>query len=224
MAELTNQQIAEELAPYGVAATDLLIRKIRAYINLLNRWNKRTSLTTVNDPLETIRFHFGESIFAAGKVPIQNGRLADVGSGAGFPGMPLLLAVPGLEVTLIESNAKKCAFLSEVVREIGGSDFKVHQGRATEPDVRCRVFRGRAEEFPEGPARFDFVTVRAVGDIPSVLNWASVRLNAAGKVVLWLSQAGIDSLRSDFVWTWRDPDKIPGSARRFLLIGERNRR
>lgn len=223
MAEITDQQIAQELAPYGVASNDLLCRKIRAYIALLLRWNRSTSLTTVVDPREIVRFHFGESIFAAVKVPIQNGRLADLGSGAGFPGIPLFLAVPGLDVTLIESNKKKCAFLAEAIREIGGNDIKTRQGAPTKRDVHCRVFRGRAEELAEDDEKFDFVAARAVGDIPSVLDWTSQRLHSDGKVVLWLGNDAIDRIQKDSAWSWRAPERIPVSARRFLLVGTMNR-
>lgn len=223
MTELTDRQIARDLGPYGVIGNDLLIRKIRTYIALLLRWNKSTSLTTVVDPREVVRVHFGESIFAADKVPIQNGRLADVGSGAGFPGIPLFLAVPELDVTLIESNKKKCAFLSEAIREVGGNDIQARRGAPTKREVRCRVFRGRAEELSEDEEKFDFVTARAVGDIPSVLDWAGLHLNRDGKVALWLGQAGIDGIQKDSSWNWRAPEKIPGSARRFLLIGAKNR-
>ncbi len=224
MTNITTKEIAKELAPYGVPSDELLFRKISTYIGLLLRWNRATSLTTVVDPHEIVRFHFGESIFAAKKVPIRNGRLADVGSGAGFPGVPLFLAVPGLDMTLIESNAKKCTFLAEAIREIGGNDIKARQGLRSTRDVHCRVFRGRAEEFPEGEAKFDFVTVRAVGDIPSVLDWANDHLAMDGKVVLWLGQAAIDSVESEKSWVWHAPEKIPGSKRRFLLIGTRSDR
>lgn len=223
MTEITDQQIAQGLAPYGVAGSELLYSKIRTYIALLLRWNKSTSLTTIVDPQEIVKFHFGESIFAATRVPIQNGRLADLGSGAGLPGIPLFLAVPGLDVTLIESNKKKCAFLSEAIREIGGNDIKAGEGTVTQRGVHCRVFRGRAEELPEDEEKFDFVTARAVGDIPKVLDWACERLNGDGKAILWLGREGMDSIQKNSSWIWRDQEKIPGSTRRFLLVGTKNR-
>ena len=99
-----------------------LCERIRTYISLLLRWNQSISLTTVTNSDEILRFHFGESLFAASAFSLENGRLADVGSGAGFPGLPLAMLLPDLNVTLIESNAKKFTFLSEVVRELGSPE------------------------------------------------------------------------------------------------------
>src|SRR5271156_2910307 len=107
MKQLSIDTIRAALKPYGVAANDLLCEQIRMYIDLLLRWNQKTSLTTVTDPTEILRFHFGESLFAAGCVPIRHGRLADVGSGAGFPAVPIRMVSEGLEVILVESNQKK---------------------------------------------------------------------------------------------------------------------
>ncbi len=114
MTTLSNSLIESTLRPYGVAIESEVADKIRAYVALLLKWNKAISLTTVTDPVEILKFHFGESIFAAAVANLVRSRLADVGSGAGFPGSPLAIVVPSLDVTLIESNAKKCAFLSEV--------------------------------------------------------------------------------------------------------------
>ena len=115
---LSDLRIAEILSVYGIATSPALAGAIRTYISMLVRWNSRISLTTVVDPVEILKFHFGESLFAISKVPISFGRLADVGSGAGFPGLPLGIFLPDLEVVLIESNVKKAAFLSEVIREL----------------------------------------------------------------------------------------------------------
>ena len=87
------------------------------------------SLTTVTNPNEILKFHFGESLFAAPAAQISDGRLADVGSGAGFPGLAIRILVEPLEVMLIESNTKKAAFLSEVSRELCLKDVEVFRGR-----------------------------------------------------------------------------------------------
>ena len=95
----TNTQISDILRPYGVrTATDLTAR-IKAYIELLLKWNKSVSLTTVTKGDEILRFHFGESLLALPMLPVEKSRLADVGTGAGFPGLPLAMAKPALEVT-----------------------------------------------------------------------------------------------------------------------------
>src|SRR5580704_11354283 len=150
MIELTNSQMEKSLGYYGVEVRNGLLEAIRTYISILLRWNSKISLTTVTDPLEILKFHFGEGLFAAKSVPIKNGRLADVGSGAGFPGLPLAMLLPDLEVVLIESNLKKATFLSEVIRTLTLGNVK--------------VWRGRMEDMPlDAKSRFDFVTARALG-------------------------------------------------------------
>jgi len=80
----------------------------------LLRWNEKLNLTAIRDPLEILYRHFCESMFAAGAIPVDKGRLADIGSGPGFPGIPLKIARPELELCLVESNIKKGTFLAEV--------------------------------------------------------------------------------------------------------------
>src|SRR5689334_6164175 len=114
MKDLSSADLAPLLTPYYPMYSVHLGDRIRAYIALLSEWNRKISLTAVTDPIEIVKFHFGESLFAAYTLEIGDGRLADVGSGAGFPGIPIALAVPCVQVTLIEANAKKAAFLYEV--------------------------------------------------------------------------------------------------------------
>jgi 16S rRNA (guanine527-N7)-methyltransferase len=202
---LSDSQIQTALSPYGASLNPSQCDAVRTYIDLLLRWNGRISLTTVTDPDEILRFHIGESISAISAVPIEKGRLADVGSGAGFPGVPLALFLPHLDVTLIESNAKKATFLSEVQRQLN-----LH---------RVRVFRGRAEELVAQGAKFDYVTARAVGRYDELLLWSSKILNPAGKAVLWLGDKDALEVSAYPGWTWHARQKIVGSQKRFLLAG-----
>lgn len=197
------------VAPYGISSDDRLCERIRSYISLLLRWNERVSLTTVTDPAEILKFHFGESFLAASAVPIQFGRLADVGSGAGFPGIPLAMIAPDLHVTLIESNLKKSAFLSEIVRSL---DL---------PHVA--VIRSRMEEIRIDSAAFDFVTARAVGTFEDLLSWSAQVLADSGKLVLWVGGEDAALISRNSQWFWRDPIQIPGSKNRLLLVGSPKR-
>src|SRR5271154_1515379 len=115
---LTDQTISQTLQLYGFAPSPEICESIRTYIGLLLRWNQKIALTTITDPLDVLRLHFGESLFGIATVPIRPGRLADVGTGAGFPAIPIGMAVPDLSCTLIESNQKKATFLAEVVRTL----------------------------------------------------------------------------------------------------------
>jgi 16S rRNA (guanine527-N7)-methyltransferase len=96
-----------------------LYPQLSAYLDLLLKWNARTNLTAIRDPEEIVRRHFGESLFAgvhlAAKLSSE-ATLLDLGSGAGFPGLPIQLLLPGLQVTLAESQNKKATFLREAVR------------------------------------------------------------------------------------------------------------
>jgi 16S rRNA (guanine527-N7)-methyltransferase len=205
MKTLSASEISNALEPYGATIEPATADKILAYIALLLKWNRSISLTTVTDPAEIIKFHFGESVFAASALKFAESRLADVGAGAGFPGLPLALTVPGLDVTLIESNTKKCAFLSEVVRALNIPN--------------ATVFRGRMEEFPPGSASFDFITARALGQFDDLLKWSLTHLAPGGKVVLWLGDDDARELSRAPGWTWDQPILIPGSIRRYLLMG-----
>jgi 16S rRNA (guanine527-N7)-methyltransferase len=205
MKKLSISQIADALLPYGISAPPGLCEAIEAYISLLLRWNSKISLTTVTDPLEIVRFHFGESMLAASYAPFQEGRLADVGTGAGFPGIPIKMLAPELALTLIESNSKKAAFLSEVVRVL-------------ELD-RVNIFRGRMEDFPAADPHFDFIAARALGMYSELLKWSQESLSAGGKVYLWLGQEDSAAITRGRSWAWKNSIPIPGSERRFLLIG-----
>src|SRR5260370_19012524 len=86
---------------------------------MLLAWNEKVSLTAIRDALEVLYRHFCESMYAAAAVPLERGRLADVGSGGGFPGLPLKIIRPDLQVFLVESNVKKATFFAETIRELG---------------------------------------------------------------------------------------------------------
>jgi 16S rRNA (guanine527-N7)-methyltransferase len=206
MIKLTNSQMEKSLGYYGVEVQDRLLEAIRTYISILLLWSSKISLTTVTDPLEILKFHFGESLFAAKSVPIKNGRLADVGSGAGFPGLPLAMLLPHLDVVLIESNLKKATFLSEIIRTLALSNVK--------------VWRGRMEEMPRDTmSRFDFATARALGRHEDLLAWSKETLTSAGRIVLWLGAEESARVSRADGWEWIRPISIPDSERRVLLVG-----
>jgi 16S rRNA (guanine527-N7)-methyltransferase len=206
MTELTDSQMEKSLGRYGVEVRKGLLEAIRTYTSILLRWNTKISLTTVTDPVGILKFHFGESFFAAEAVPIKFGRLADVGSGAGFPGLPLAILLPHLEVVLIESNLKKATFISEVIRTLTLGNAK--------------VWRGRMEEMPrDTDSQFDFVTARALGNHDKLLSWSTGALNSTGRAVLWIGAEEADRVSPTDSWKWLSPISIPDSERRVLLVG-----
>ncbi len=125
---ISQMQICEALSPFGITPRGDQIVQISEYVQLLLKWNKSISLTSIVDPAEVVARHFGESMYAAKLLPVENCRLADVGTGAGFPGLALKIASPGIRLTLIESNKKKCAFLAEVVRTLEFTEVEIQGG------------------------------------------------------------------------------------------------
>jgi 16S rRNA (guanine527-N7)-methyltransferase len=202
---LTDGVIDDELRNYGVSATADVCSAIRAYIPLLLHWNRKISLTTVSDPLKILRFHFGECMFAAPAIDNRNGRLADVGSGAGFPGVPLKLLLPTLDVVLIEPNAKKTAFLAEVVREL-----KLE---------RVEVYRGRFDSLTAIGSGFDYVTARALGMHKDLVEWSREATSIGGSMILWLGNEDAVQVSLQRSWKWNRPILIPSSHSRVLLVG-----
>ncbi len=202
---LTEDRIISTLSPFRVHLTAGQIAKIQEYIRLLLKWNQSVSLTSVVDPVEILARHFGESMFICYLLPLGKCRLADIGSGAGFPGLAVKIACPEMHLTLIESNKKKCAFLSEVVRALDLENVEVMPIRFEDSRV--------APDFAE------VVTVRAVGGFPDILRWAKTALARRGHIILWLG--GEDSTRVSSMpgWIWKPAVKIPESQRRFILIG-----
>ena len=103
---------------YGISLSLEQVDRSISYINLLRRWNRRISLTSVADDRELIRYHLFEGFFADKKLPFFPGSLADIGSGAGFPGIPMHIMQPERETFYIEKSLKKATFLSSVLREL----------------------------------------------------------------------------------------------------------
>jgi 16S rRNA (guanine527-N7)-methyltransferase len=205
MLSLTSTQINEALRPYGVLPAPDLTTGIKTYIELLLKWNKTVSLTTVTKVDQILAFHFGESLFALPMLPMEKSRLADVGSGAGFPGIPLAMARPSLDVTLIEPNAKKFAFLNEVIHQLSLANVS--------------AVRGRTDDHQSFSGRFEAVTARAVGQFDELIGWTKPRITPRGKLILWVGDENARQILSDPRFEWSSPERIPRTDRRFILAG-----
>jgi len=206
-APLSADAINKALREFKIEATTEQIALIQRYMSLLLAWNEKINITAIRDPLEMLYRHFCESMYAAVAVPLQGGRLADVGSGGGFPGLALKIIRPELQVFLIESNVKKATFLAEVVRELALVD--------------ARVLVSRYEELGEEITPVDFVCSRALGEFDKFLRWAGSERVAASQVVLWVGGRDVEEIKKMSGWSWREPVSIPHSLQRFLLVGSR---
>ena len=205
--ELSEDTIRRALSGFGVTVDDKQVVLIQRYMKTLGHWNEKLNLTAIRDPLEILHRHFCESMFAAAAVPIEVGRLADIGTGAGFPGIPLRIFRPELELSLVESNIKKGTFLAEVLRELELSG--------------ARVLISRYEELGEELAPLEFVCARAVGDYGPFLRWAASAQLSASRLVLWVGGRDLDEIRSSVEWSWKEPISVPQSLRRYILVGEK---
>ncbi len=204
---VSEETVRRALADFQISVTGEQVVLIQQYIRTLLRWNEKLNLTAIREPLEILYRHFCESMFAAGAIPVDKGRLADIGSGPGFPGIPLKIVRPELELCLVESNIKKGTFLAEIVREL----------RLT----NTRVQISRYEELGEELAPLDYVCSRAVGEFVPFLEWAGSERVAANQVILWIGGRDLEEIRKMKNWEWREPILIPKSLQRYLLVGKK---
>lgn len=199
--------------------------KVAVYIDTLLKWNARINLTSIRDEQQIVTRHFGESFFLAQSLftggrhgsPDENERLAegpggsvlDIGSGAGFPGLPVKIWADQVGLTMVEANHKKSIFLREVVRAIGLQDVNVTSERA--------------ETLAENPdvARADVVTLRAVERFVKILPVALTLLAPSGRLALLIGREQIEVLPRDVGIVWEPPIRVPESASRVLCIGRK---
>ncbi len=106
------------------------VEQLLAYVALVAKWNKTYNLTAIREPLAMVTHHLLDSLAVLPHLPMpEAGTLADAGSGAGLPGVPLAIARPGWQVVVAEASQKKAAFLRQAVIELGLSNTRVHEGR-----------------------------------------------------------------------------------------------
>lgn len=206
MSKRIEPLISDVLGRFGVTLEPSQVQAVRLYVNILLLWNQKVSLTSIKDPKQILSRHFGESMFAIEKAGITGGRLADVGSGAGFPGLAIKILCPAVEITLIEPVANKVAFLKEVVRTLGltGVDF----------------VQKRFQNADRGQGSFDWVCSRALGGHEGIVSWANDRLLPTGSLLLWLGFKDAERISLVSGWKW-DSFLLPQSERRYLLVGKR---
>lgn len=185
-AELLRQKLSGILE-LNVQQTQAL----EAHYNLLLRWNRVVNLTTVTSLDEAVERHYCESLFLGIRLPA--GTVADIGSGAGFPGIPVAILRPDCSVTLIESHSRKAVFLREATRQL--------------PNVGIVASRGEAVG-----GRFDCAVSRAVSyeDLQPILKKMSRRADLL---------TGVEAPPEVLGFEWQEAIPLPWGRARFLRIG-----
>jgi 16S rRNA (guanine527-N7)-methyltransferase len=190
--------LAEVFGPFGRLSGDQVAELSRHY-GLLVRWNKTVNLTSVSGLEETVVRHYCESLFLGLQLPAASVSVLDVGSGAGFPGIPMAILRPDCRFTLAESHQRKAVFLREATRHL----------------ARVRVAAGRAEELGE---TFDWVVSRAV-------KWSGVvglsATRRAGALGLLLGRDDAEEVLNKDEFAWLPAIPLPWGKRRVVMIGHR---
>lgn len=227
---MDHTRIAELLEPFLTnPLSSAQLGRISTYIDILMRWNSRINLTAIRNPEDIVTRHFGESLFAAEKLcarhlraeklatcsPHERQSVIDIGSGAGFPGLPIKIFSPEISLTLIESNHKKVAFLREIIRALDLGFREMRDPRV--PDTT--VFAGRAEDFsPNSPT--NVVTLRAVEQFTGIMPIAVRLAGSGGSLALLIGRDQVKAAR-DLAHDvhWDEPAPIPLSQNRVMLEG-----
>lgn len=179
------EQLEVGLAAMGLALPAQAQEKLLAYVVLLYKWNRTYSLTALREQDKAVSHHLLDSLAVLLFVP--EGRLLDVGSGGGMPGIPLAIARPELSVTLLDSNSKKSAFLQQAAIELGLPNISVHGGRV--------------EQYHPAIG-FSAITSRAFAELADFVGLTRHLLAPGG---VWLAMKG--------VWPHEEIARLPSDVR-----------
>ena len=183
---LDTGKLERDSASLGVELDSARLDRFRLYHRELARWNSRMNLTSVTGWEDVVETHFLDSLALAGALPseIRAARnFVDIGAGAGFPGIPMKIAFPGLAGLLVDATARKAEFLRNLVAALELSDMEVRQGRAET--------LGRCEGIREG---FDMVFARAVAPMPALAELTLPFCKAGGVAALHKTRAASDEI------------------------------
>lgn len=166
-----EEEMLEKSKILGVRFSVEQIEQFYKYMNLLIEWNEKMNLTAITEPKEIILKHFIDSITIL-KYIDDNSKLVDVGTGAGFPGVPLSIMNPTLKITLVDSLNKRLIFLEEVVKELNLKNIEIVHARAEE--------FGKNKNYRE---KFDVATSRAVANLATLSEYLVPLVKIDGKII-----------------------------------------
>ena len=166
-----EEEMSKKSKILGVRFSVEQIEQFYKYMNLLIEWNEKMNLTAITEPKEIILKHFIDSITIL-KYIDDNSKLVDVGTGAGFPGVPLSIMNPTLKITLVDSLNKRLIFLQEVVKELNLKNIEIVHARAEE--------FGQNKNYRE---KFDIATSRAVANLATLSEYLVPLVKIGGKII-----------------------------------------
>ncbi len=191
-----SQILERELGAFVPPSSEQIVQ-LYSHYELLIKWNEKMSLTSIEAGPEIVRRHYCESLFLAATLPAREMEsFVDIGSGGGFPGVPLAIARPHWQVTLVESNQRKAVFLREATRHL----------------ANVNVSSTRAEDLSQ---KYDWIVSRAVRakDVTALVPRVALRIG------LLLGESGLSEARSENSIAWSDPIQLPWGDRRVCIFG-----
>lgn len=154
----------------GIGVSDVRLEKLVRFAQLLSEWNRQVNLTAITESREVAVKHFLDSMAALPHIP-ETGRLMDIGSGGGFPGLVLAIFRPSLFITSIDSVRKKISFQQHLIRTLGLKS--------------AEAVHARAESLPDEKERYDIVVSRALGSLDMFVTLALPILSEEGKIIAY---------------------------------------
>ena len=182
---MTEMELSARLTACGIPHDEALPQKLLRYHAMLMDWNTRMDLTAVTEEAEMIDKHYVDSLIALsvpGLIPCT-GTLIDVGTGAGFPGLPLALACPDLRVTLMDAQKKRLNFLQAVIDDLQVRNVTLVHARAED-----------GAQFPQHREKYDVAVARAVASLSVLSEYLLPYVRVGGKAVCWKGPALLEEL------------------------------
>lgn len=179
---MLKSEFQEKCAQRGLSLTKNQLKQFEIYADALLDYNQKINLTAITKKEDVYQKHFYDSLLPSFHVPLQ-GKLADIGTGAGFPGLALKIAYPELEVSLIEANGKRCRFLEEMIDLLALTGVWVQQKRGED-------FARQEEE------KYDICTARAVASLPVLLEISARCLKKGGYYLAYRAAKGYEEIQN----------------------------
>ena len=168
----------------GILLTDNQIEKLTEFKNLLLYYNEKFNLTSIKEEKEVLVKHFYDSIYGE-KYFLKNSKVIEIGSGGGFPSIPLMIYRNDLSFTLVESTGKKCEYLKEIIKKL---------------NLKGEVINGRAEDLAKKinyREKFDLVTARAVAKMNTLSEYCIPFIKIGGKFIAYKGETDVELIESE---------------------------